>query len=42
MMLLCIELPGNINGIEGMFEIGVRPSLSGNTEIIMHWFFNPK
>jgi hypothetical protein len=24
-----------------MFEIGVRPSASGNTEVIMHRFFRP-
>jgi hypothetical protein len=36
------KYPGTINGIPGFFEIGVRPSLSGSTEVIMHRFFNPK
>jgi RHS repeat-associated protein len=36
------KLPGEINGKSGVFEIGVRPSTSGNTEVIMHRFFNPK
>jgi hypothetical protein len=35
------QLPGSVNGANGMFEIGVRPSVSGNTEVIMHRFFNP-
>jgi len=26
---------------EGTFEIGVRPSVSGNTEVIMHRVFRP-
>jgi hypothetical protein len=33
------KLPGNINGTNGIFEIGVRPSVSGNTEVIIHRFF---
>jgi len=32
---------GSINGKVGTFEIGVRPSVSGRTEIITHRFFNP-
>jgi hypothetical protein len=35
------QLPGSVNGTNGMFEIGVRPSASGNTEVIMHRFFDP-
>lgn len=35
------QMPGAINGTKGIFEIGVRPSLSGNTEVIMHRFFRP-
>lgn len=34
-------LPGNVNGVEGIYEIGVRPSNSGNTEVITHRFFRP-
>ena len=33
--------PGVINGVEGMFEIGVRPSTSGSVEVITHRFFRP-
>jgi len=33
--------PGSINGKAGTFEIGVRPSVSGRTEVIMHRFFRP-
>lgn len=33
--------PGIVNGTRGFFEIGVRLSLSGKTEVIMHRFFNP-
>ncbi len=33
--------PGTINGVDGIFEIGVRPSGSGQTEIITHRFFRP-
>jgi RHS repeat-associated protein len=38
------SLPGQVNGRAGVFEIGVRPSASGNTEVIMHRFFrkNPR
>ena len=32
---------GMINGMRGTFEIGVRPSLSGGTEVIVHRFFRP-
>ena len=35
------SLPGQVNGRAGVFEIGVRPSASGRTEVIMHRFFNP-
>lgn len=35
------QMPGTLNGARGVFEIGVRPSLSGNTELIMHRFFRP-
>src|SRR5690606_27648418 len=35
------SLPGQVNGRAGVFEIGVRPSASGNTEVIMHRFFRP-
>ena len=35
------ELPGTINGTNGVFQIGVRPSVSGNTELIIHRFFKP-
>ena len=35
------ELPGNANGTAGTFQIGVRPSVSGNTEVITHRFFKP-
>jgi len=35
------QLRGTVNGVEGTFEIGVRPSVSGNTEVIMHRFFRP-
>ncbi|MBB5020682.1 hypothetical protein HNQ59_004007 [Chitinivorax tropicus] len=28
--------------VEGTFEIGVRPSVSGRTEVITHRFFRPK
>jgi hypothetical protein len=35
------RLPGSINGREGMFEIFVRPSISGKTEVVVHRFFQP-
>jgi hypothetical protein len=35
------KLQGSVNGREGIFEIGVRPSISGNTEVIIHRFFRP-
>lgn len=35
------RLRGTVNGVEGTFEIGVRPSVSGKTEVIMHRFFRP-
>ena len=35
------RLEGSINGRSGTFEIGVRPSISGNTEVITHRFFRP-
>jgi hypothetical protein len=34
-------LRGNVNGVPETFEIGARPSVSGNTEVIMHHFFRP-
>ena len=33
--------PGTLNGRPGIYEIGVRPSASGRTEVITHRFFNP-
>ena len=33
--------PGTLNGHSGTYEIGVRPSASGRTEVITHRFFNP-
>lgn len=33
--------PGSLNGRSGVFEIGVRPSPSGRTEVITHRFFRP-
>jgi hypothetical protein len=33
--------PGIINKRSGVFEIGVRPSASGRTEVIVHRFFRP-
>jgi hypothetical protein len=35
------RLPGSVNGVNGTFEIGVRPSVSGDTEVIVHRFFRP-
>ena len=35
------SLRGVINGRTGAFEIGVRPSASGRTQVITHRFFNP-
>ena len=35
------ELKGSINGKSGKFEIGVKPSASGRTEVITHRFFRP-
>ncbi len=32
---------GVVNGVEGTYEIGVRPSASGRNEVITHWFFRP-
>ena len=32
---------GSINGVNGTFEIGVRPSPSGRIEVIVHRFFRP-
>jgi hypothetical protein len=34
-------LTGSVNGRTGTFEIAVRPSASGNTELVMHRFFRP-
>lgn len=33
------ELRGSVNGTGGTFQIGVRPSISGNIEVIGHRFF---
>ncbi|WP_300454555.1 RHS repeat-associated core domain-containing protein [Accumulibacter sp.] len=33
------SLPEQVNGRTGVFEIGVRPSASGNSEVITHRFF---
>jgi RHS repeat-associated protein len=33
--------PGSVNGRNGTFEIGVRPSVSGKTEVVIHRFFRP-
>jgi hypothetical protein len=33
------KYPGTINGKSGFYEIGVRSSLSGRTEVIWHRFF---
>jgi RHS repeat-associated protein len=33
--------PGSINGVDGTFQIGVRPSRSGRIEVITHRFFKP-
>src|SRR5690349_9636881 len=35
------RLRGSVNGVDGTFEIGTRPSISGKTEVIMHRFFRP-
>lgn len=32
---------GTLNGVRGTYEIGVRPSASGRTEVITHRFFRP-
>lgn len=32
---------GSLNGRSGTFEIGVKPSASGRTEVITHRFFRP-
>ena len=32
---------GTLNGRAGVYEIGVKPSASGSTEVITHRFFNP-
>ena len=34
-------MPGVVNGRSGVYEVGVRPSASGRTEVITHWFFRP-
>jgi hypothetical protein len=33
--------PGTLNGRPGVFEMGVKPSLSGGVEVIKHRFFRP-
>ena len=35
------QLGGTVNGVQGTFELGVRPSVSGKTEVIIHTFFRP-
>ncbi len=35
------ELRGVLNGRVGTYEIGVRPSATGRTEVIVHRFFRP-
>jgi hypothetical protein len=35
------ELPGTVNGTDGTFQIGVRPSVSGNTWAIINRFSQP-
>lgn len=35
------RLRGSVNGREGVFELGTRPSVSGNTEVIIHRTFVP-
>jgi hypothetical protein len=34
------ELRGKLNGVEGTYEIGARPSKSGRNEVITHRFFD--
>lgn len=36
---LLYRLSGELNGRAGTYEIFTRPSLSGQTELIMHRFF---
>jgi hypothetical protein len=33
--------PGTLNGASGEYQIGVRTSASGRTEVIIHRFFKP-
>ncbi len=35
-------MPGSINGVNGIYEIATRPSLSGALELVMHRFFRPQ
>ena len=39
--MILYRYPGSINGHSGFYEIGVRPSVSGNTEVVIHRFFRP-
>lgn len=34
-------LPGRVNGIDGVYEIGARPTALGDGEVITHRFFRP-
>ena len=34
-------MPGQINGVDGVFEIGTRPTALGDGEVITHRFFRP-
>lgn len=35
------ELRGVVNGKSGVYQLGVKPSPSGRTEVIVHRFFKP-
>ncbi len=35
------ELPGEINGVKGIYEIGTRLSTTGKAEVVIHRFFRP-
>jgi len=34
-------LPGSVNGVQGVYEIGTRPTALGGGELITHRFFRP-
>lgn len=38
---LLYTLRGNVNGVDGTYEIAVRPSMSGDTHVVIHRFFKP-